>query len=179
MSIPITYRKGAVGDIPAFLSFFKTSVPILFPEYTPNAASFEVDVDYNPTWITERLTKGKKVVYLAFDQNTVVGYLFTANQVAGVAFADWLAVDIKYQGRGIATKLLSLWQDTALAEGAHALQLWTSKKNVVFYEKKGFSNGGCFPKSWHGHDSYLIYKHIAKPEEKNYLRKYLAEKNKI
>jgi ribosomal protein S18 acetylase RimI-like enzyme len=174
MTTTITYHKGTVEDIPAFLSFFRTSVPILFPEYSPNSAAYEVDIDYGPKWMTDQLTLGLKIVYLAFDRSKVVGYLFTARSLAGVAFADWLGVDKDYQGRGIATKLLSLWQEVALEEGAHALQLWTSKKNIGFYEKQGFTNGGLFPKSWHGLDSYLMYKILREPEEKNFLKKYLS-----
>lgn len=98
--------------------------------------------------------------------------------IAGVSFADWLGVDKQYQKRGIASRLLTLWEQEALVEGAHSLHLWTTENNVEFYKKRGLSCGGVFPKAWHGENCYLIYKTLREPEEKNFLKKYLKQKKK-
>lgn len=178
MNTPIIFRRGTNEDIPAFLAFFKTSLPLLFPYYSPHSVQFTVEVDYGPKWLAKKIKEGTKIVYLAFENKNIVGYLLVSQSIAGVAFADWLGVDKAYQERGIASQLLTLWEQEALIEGAHALQLWTTENNVIFYKKRGFSSGGLFPKAWHGEDSYLIYKTLRKPEEKNFLKKYLQQQIK-
>lgn len=170
MDSSIIYQKGISEDIPLFLSFFKASIPLLFPEYSPNSVRYIVDVDYGPEWLTEKLKKGSKRVYLAFNKNKIVGYLFFSKPVVGVSYADWLAVDKSYQKQGVASHLLLLWEQEALLDGVHALQLWSIKNNIPFYKKRGFTCGGLFPQAWYGEDSYLIYKSLRTPEERNFLK---------
>lgn len=176
MSTNLIFRQGTEADIPAFLAFFRTSIPILFPQYSPNSVTYEVDVDYSPEFLTRKLKSGGKKVYLALDGDKIVGYIMVMDSIAGVAFADWLAVDKKYQKRGVASALLALWEKEALLEGAHALHLWTTENNLTFYKNRGFTNGGLFPKAWHGEDCYLIYRALREPEEKNFLKSYLESK---
>lgn len=178
MSTNLIFRQGTEADIPAFLAFFRTSIPHLFPQYSPNSVAYEVDVDYGPEFLTRKLKSGDKKVYLALDGDKVVGYIMVMESIAGVAFADWLAVDKKYQKRGVASALLTMWEKDALDEGAHALQLWTTENNLTFYKNRGFVNGGLFPKAWHGEDCYLIYRALREPEEKNFLKSYLEKAKK-
>ena len=178
MNNDIIFRKGTRKDIPAFLAFFKTSLPSLFSFYSPNSIGYTVEVDYGPQFLTEKLNKGEKKLYLALKDDKMIGYLLVMESVAGVSFADWLGVDKQYQKRGIASHLLAFWEQEALAEGAHSLHLWTTENNVEFYKKRGLSCGGVFPKAWHGEDCYLIYKILREPEEKNFLKNYLEQKIK-
>ena len=178
MNSDLVFRRGTDKDISTFLSFFKTTIPALFPQYSPTSIAFTIEADYNPQWLTERLQKGGKKLFLAFMNEEVIGYLLITKSIAGVSFADWLGVDKKNQKKGVASQLLSLWKQEALEEGAHALQLWTSENNVEFYKKRGFSCGGIFPKAWHGEDCYLIYEILREPDEKNFLKDYLQKVKK-
>lgn len=175
MDTHLKIRKGTIEDISLFLTFFRKSILILFPQYSPNSVSYTIDVDYSPRMLNDKLTKGEFIVYLAFDKGTIVGYLLIAQSIAGVSYAEWLGVDKENQKRGIASSLLSVWEKDVFAEGVHSLHLWTTKNNVEFYEKRGFTCGGMFPKAWHGEDDYLIYKTLREPEEKNFLKGYLQE----
>lgn len=179
MNSDITFRTGKTEDIPAFLAFFKTSLPTLFTQYSSNSINYEVEDDYGPQFLTEKLGNGEKKVYLALKEDCVVGYLLVMKSIAGVSFADWLGVGTTHQKKGIASKLLTFWEQEALVEGAHILQLWTTKNNVEFYKKRGFVCGGLFPKAWHGEDCYLIYRILREPEEKNFLKEYLGHKKKV
>lgn len=178
MSTDLVFRQATIEDIPAFLAFFRESIPVLFPQYSPNSVAYEVDVDYGPEFLTRKLKSGDKKVYLALDGDKVVGYIMVMESIAGVAFADWLAVDKDYQKRGVASTLLTMWEKDALTQGAHALQLWTTENNLTFYKNRGFVNGGLFPKAWHGEDCYLIYRALREPEEKNFLKSYLEKSKK-
>ena len=178
MDTDITYRKGTNNDIPAFLAFFKASIPALFPQYSPLSIRFTLDVDYGPQWLTERLQKGNKKIFIALQKEEIIGYILFTKSIVGVSFADWLAVGKMHQKQGVASRLLAIWKEEALLEGAHSLQLWTSKNTVEFYKKRGFSCGGIFPQAWHGEDCYLIYTSLREPDEKNFLKDYLQQVKK-
>jgi len=134
-----------------------------------------VDVDYGPIWLTEQIKKGNKRAYLAQDGDAIVGYVLYGPPICGVSFADWLAVDKKYQKQGIATRLLAKWEQDVLKDGAHNIHLWTWDFDVPFYRNRQFQQAGILPKAWCGFDCHLMYKILREPEEKNYLKKYLRK----
>lgn len=146
--------------------------------YSNNSSAFTLDEDLPKEDLKKYIKEGKRILYLAYAKNKVVGYLLTFKTRAGVAFAQWLAVDKDFQKHGIASKLLSLWEKEALINGAHLLQLWTTKNDIPFYLNRNFKKGGSFPQSWFGVDHYLFYKILRKPNEKVFLKEYLEKKLK-
>lgn len=179
MQNEMQFKKASKKELEKFLEFFKNTLGKLFPHYSKNSINYTTEIDYSPGWLKKSLLDGKKHVFIAKKNDKVVGYLLSSRSIVGVSFCDWLAVDTDHQNKGFATRLIGLWEKNALAEGAHALHLWTMEKNLRFYESRGFVNGGLFPKSWHGHDSYLLYKPLREPKEDNYLKKYLKSKKKL
>jgi ribosomal protein S18 acetylase RimI-like enzyme len=179
MESKISFKKGTTKDINRFLKFFKTSIgKLFFDHYSPNSINYTVEVDYGPKWMRGQLKKNKKQVYLSYDKDKITGYLFVSRSIAGVAFADWLAVDKPYQKKGIASNLLALWEKREIKAGAHSLFLWTTKNNLIFYQGRGFKVGGDFPNAWHGVHTFLIYKNLMEPKEENFLKSYLKKKTK-
>lgn len=146
--------------------------------YSKNSSAFTLDEDLPKKDLRKYIKEGKRILYLAYSKNKVVAYLLTFKNHAGVAFAQWLAVDKDYQKHGIASKLLSLWEKEAFTGGAHLLHLWTTKNDIPFYLNRKFKKGGLFPQSWFGIDHYLFYKTLRKPDEKIFLKEYLAKKLK-
>ena len=173
----IKIEKLQIEEIDSFLLYFRKSIKELFPIYSNNSYLYIVDMDYGSDWLGDRLKKGGKRAYVAKDGDKIVGYLLAAKPYAGVAFADWLAVDNAFQKKGIASKFLSLWEKDMFEEGAHLLYLWTySDPNIKFYKNRGFQQGGMLPKAWHGIDEYLMYKILREPKEENFLKSYLSSK---
>ncbi len=176
MEDKLTFRKGSEKDLDRFLQFFRTSVKTLFSDhYSPNSINYTVDVDYGPKWMSSQLKKNRKKVFLSYYGNKITGYLFASKSIAGVGFADWLAVDKPYQKKGIASALLKMWEENEIKEGAHSLFLWTTKNNLDFYRGRGFKVGGEFPNAWHGVNTYLIYMNLREPKEENFLKNYLKK----
>lgn len=175
----VSFKKASKNEIGKFLGFFRSTLGKLFPHYSKNSINYTIEADYSPNWLKGRLLEGKKTVFVAMKDDKIIGYLLSSRSIVGVSFCDWLAVETNYQNKGIATKLIGLWEKDAISEGAHALHLWTMKKNLDFYGNRGFVNGGLFPKAWHGHDSYLLYKPLREPSEANYLKRYLKSKKNI
>lgn len=171
----ITYKIAHKKDLRTFYPLFEKSLRQLFPQYTPNTHAFFLDEDFSLKNITSRIVDKKNYLYLAFHDKEIAGFLLVKDSYGGVGFASWIAVLPGYQKRGIAGKLLQLWEENVRAEKGHALELWTSKNRVPFYKKRGFTLIGEFPQAWFGLDFYHFFKPLSQPEEKNYLRKYLIK----
>lgn len=169
----IAFSCAISDEVVEFYPFFDDSIHTLFPEYTLMTRDFIIEKDYNLKWMEKEVKKGSKILFLARDKNKFVGYLLVSKVYAGVCTANWLAVSHEAQKRGIATKLVQMWEEYALGNQAHALHLWTTSRNLDFYGKRGFTLAGTFKQAWFGLDMPMMYKSLRPAEEKNYLKKYL------
>jgi GNAT superfamily N-acetyltransferase len=175
----IVFRQGTVKDFPAFYSFFKKSIPEQFTvDYSPITLKYIIEVSDSRSILNRGIKDGSYILFLAFKDKTVIGFVLARKVFAGVSMAQWVAVDAKFQKKGIASKLLDLWSESALQSGAHALQLWTGDRNANFYKHRGFVYAGRFPHAWFGFDVNLFYKHLQEPQEQNFLNGYLQKKEK-
>lgn len=178
MTNDIKIAKAKTADLEKFYEFLTKTLMGEYFEYSKNSSAFTLDEDLPKKDLKKLIGEGKRILYLAYSKNKIVGYLLTFKPRAGVAFAQWLAVDKDFQKHGIASKLLSLWEKEALTDGAHLLHLWTTKNDIPFYLNRKFKKGGSFPQSWFGVDHYLFYKILRKPNEKVFLKGYLAKRLK-
>jgi len=120
--------------------------------------------------IKAQLKAGEIEIYLALSNGQVAGYLMVRPITGGIVLACWLSVRREYQGRGVASFLLAMWEKDAKARGFHKLHLWTDKRNLKFYKNRDFIFVGKIPKNYYGADDYLFYKSIQAPKEKNFLK---------
>jgi len=144
--------------------------------YSEDSVRFIIDEELPNEFLRTEIETGNKYLFLAYIDNKPAGYLLTNKTKGGIAFGHWLGVDSQFQRQGIASALLSSWEKDALREGAHKLQLWTTKNNVSFYKNRGFTKGGNFPDSWFGEDHFLFYKTLRKSDEKIFLRDFLKKR---
>lgn len=166
----IQLRQSTIADFPHFYPIFKLSLETLFPEYTKATKAYFSTVRFKKPVIRKSLKEESKLLFLALNKEKIVGFLLVNKVDVGVSMAVWLAVLPEYQGHGIASGLITLWEKKVKQDGAHALQVWTQEKNISFYEKCGFTLVGLFPKAWYGIDINLLYKPIQSPKEKHYLK---------
>lgn len=173
----VSYSTAIAKDVEQFYPFFEKSIINLFPEYTPATYRYFIEKDYHQKWMQIVVGDGNKVLYLAKDGDSYVGYLFVNKVYGGVSIASWFAVDPKYQNQGIGTELIKIWEQDCLNHYGHSLHLWTTEHNISFYEKRGFVNGGTYKAAWFGVDMPMMYKTLREPSESNYLHEYLGKKS--
>ncbi len=157
-------------DLDKFFIFFSQSLKKQFPRYTLKTRDYFIRKEYCLQSLKARLKSKDIIIYLAMQDKEVVGYFVTGVIVGGVCLALWLAVSKKHQGQGIGSQLLQMWEKDAKALGIHKLHLWTDRRNLSFYKKRGFKLLGKVSKNYYGVDDYLFYKSIQKPIEKNFLK---------
>ncbi|MDD5146568.1 MAG: GNAT family N-acetyltransferase [Candidatus Pacebacteria bacterium] len=164
------FRKASPRDLSAFFPEFAKSLKSQFPEYSSKTKEFFVKREYCLEALKSQLDNKEIVIYLAILASQAVGFLIARYICGGVCLCSWLAVAEGHRGKGLASQLLKMWQNEAKKAGIHKLHLWTGKRNLDFYKKKGFTYVGKIPKNYYGADDYLFYKVIQKPQEKNFLK---------
>lgn len=157
-------REIKIKEAGRFIEFFRSSIKTQFPEYSKKSKDLLIKKEWTVEKVKESL-KEKYILYvLVFDKDKIVGYLIATIPFAGISSIFWLAVDEKYQGRGIATKIINKSIALLKKKGAHKVNLSvTNKKLIPFYEKLGFQNLCFVKKDYFGLDAYWMYKDIQKP----------------
>lgn len=178
MKNKIEIRKGKVADLGAFYSLFEKSLKDGYFKYPKSVVPYIIEEDLPKDELKKNLKSGKKVFYLAYFGKKLVGYLLTNKQDGGMTFGHWLAVDAGFRNLGIASKLLSEWEKDAFSDGAHKLDLYTTRNDIEFYKKRGFILAGECPECWYGVDHFWFYKTLRKPDEKLFLKEFLKSKGK-
>lgn len=110
----------------------------LSEEYEKDYRSDKIDVD-------SYLADPERVIFLAYDGETVVGEIVVMKFWNNTAYIDHLAVDTQWRRQGIGTKLIDQVVEWAREKGLPALMLETQDDNVPacrFYEAYGFELGG-------------------------------------
>ena len=166
-----TFKKANLKDFNAFWIAFAKNIKTQFPEYSAKTREFFIKQEYCPEALKAQLKNKEIAIYLAFFSKEVAAFLMVRYICGGVGMANWLAVTKAHQDKGIATKLLKIWQADAKKSGMHKIQLWTDRRNLNFYKKQGFVFVGKIPKDFYGADDFLFYKTLQKPQEKNFLKK--------
>lgn len=175
MADEIIVKKAKVSDFEDFYSLFQKTLKEGYFLYSPRSVkTFETDLP--KATIRKDIGSGKRVLFLAYINSNLAGYLLTNDLNGGVLFGHWLAVDRDFQKRGVASKLLEFWQKYAIAEGAHMLELFTTKNDVEFYINRGFILAGELPDSYYGIDHFHFYKTLRKSDESRFLKKYEKKK---
>lgn len=164
-----TFKKAGVKDVESFYPLFFKSIKTQFPEYSEGTRRHFLEKEYSLDSLKNRLGNGLDL-YLAFESEEIVGYLLTMNLVGGICLANWIAVADEHQNKGVASKLLGIWEGDAKSRGIHKLHLWTEEKNIEFYKKRGFIYVGMIPDNFYGADDHLLYKTIQKSNEENWVK---------
>ena len=163
-----TVYKAGTKDLDDFYPFFVKTIKEYFPYYSGNITNYFLKDVYSLKAIQADLKKKARWLYLAKNNDQIVGYLLALKPEGGVAYCQWVAVDKNFRNQHIATKMIDFWQKDALADGAHKLYL-TTVEGTEFYTKIGFTVMGTMPKAYYGTDTTDLYKSIAEPDEKKFL----------
>ena len=175
----VKVRLAEEKDLPAFFKFFEYCIEKNFPEYSLMARKYIVKEGYGFNKFEKGIKTGGIEIFLALLEEKIVGFLFVKLHFGGVAWGEWFAVRREYQRQGIASLLLKAWERKAFKDGAHKLEFFTDKRNVSFYQKRGFVLVGMIPDSYFGADDYIFYKTLSKSDENKFLKDYLKKEKKI
>jgi len=158
-------KLATLNDIITFFPFFQTSLKTQFPHYSPKTINFFLAKDYSLEKNKQGIKENWRQIYLALNNEQIVGYLMATKPYGGVSFCNWIAVDPQHQGQGVASKLLKTWECQAKIDSAHKLHLWTDIRNLDFYKNRGFILVGEIPQNYFGSDDFLFYKIINDPKD--------------
>lgn len=159
-SLEIEIKKAIISDVKPFWNFFKKSIETQFPEYPREAKNFFFKKAFPKRNFIKWLKKKERILILVLYKGKIISYLLAENPYGGVALGVWMAVDKKFQGKGIGSMLLKEYEIVAKRKGAHKVYLWSNKRNIKFYKKNRYILVGNFPKSFFKEDHWLFYKNI-------------------
>lgn len=170
-------RTATTKDLKTFFQAFTKSVAEDFPEYSNNTISYFLQDVFSLKSLQEEIKKGICQIFLALVDQKIVGYLVSTHPYGGVGFCNWIAVYPDYRKNGVASALLETWEKKAKKDGAHKVHIWTVRRNIEFYKKRGYILVGRIPDDFFGANDLFFYKTFGKSSEKKFLKDFLRRRN--
>lgn len=144
-----------------FFDLYKAIIKADFKEWTDEHKKQWLEQEYNVDYWKELLSENKLPVFVAFDNEEMVGYLAVESISYGVVYIGWVGVLKRYRKKGIASKLMEEIEKWSKANKFHKLELETQIKTLLpFFEEQGFALEGVRKNSWQKLDNYMFGKSI-------------------
>lgn len=161
------------NDSDAFYQKYSQNTKSQFPELSSNVAAYFIEKDLPKDKIIKGISSKDLYIFIAKNNTDIVGYLIGNKGFLGVGFCMWLSVDNNFHGKGIGSSLLKNYEEKVKELGGHQVVLWCDKRNISYYEKRGYTIAGEVPKHYFGTTDYLAYKILQEPKEENFLRDFI------
>lgn len=165
----LAIRKAGDSDLETFINFFRKTLSKDYFKYSKKTLEM-MRADLSDESLKTGIIKGERILYLALNGETIIGYLLTIKPNGGVAFGHWIVVDENFQKKGVGAGLLRFWEDDVIMLRAHMLELYTTQNNVNFYLKQGFTMGEEVVGGWYGLNLTHFYKKLSEFDEDKYFR---------
>lgn len=150
--IRFVYKKYSHSELDTYFSAFKKLVTTEFPIYSHDAKEYMLNEKRG--WSRENWEKYHenkyRHIYGAWVGDHIAGILMGSTNFSGVAFLEWLMIDLKYQKKGAGTFLVREFEKIMKEKGQHAIHLWSEDKNRAYYEKLGYKQVAHIPNLWFG-----------------------------
>lgn len=155
-----------------FYKLFEKLVKTQFPEYSNKTTEWLIKNPrgHSKKRLINEIKNNSILVLGAYLKGSIVGFAHGTWPWGGISYVYWLAVDPKFQRKGVGTAILKGWEKIVKEKGGHAVHLDSAEKNLKFYEKLGYKIMGHDLKGYFGADDYLLKKLIQEPKEENYLK---------
>ncbi len=157
-------------DLDLFYPIFSSVLTSEFPGYTSEVVRYLLDRIYTKETLKYWVQRKEKIIFGAYEKDSVVGFAVIDAPYGGVSFCRWLGVLKKYQHKGFGTALIQKWNELALESKAHKMEVAGLPTAKVFYEKMGLNLEGLRKASYFGIDQYLFGKIIGVPNSENMTR---------
>jgi len=163
----MSVRSLSTNDIEEFYPVFSSVLQTEFPGYAPTIVKYLLTRIYTAPTFKFWLQREEKCILGAYHNNQIIGFAVIDSPYGGVSLCRWLGVQRDYQRKGYGTALIRAWNESAMTQKTHKMEVAGQPKSKEFYEKMGFAHEGLRKKSYFGIDQYLFGKVIAEPNAVN------------
>lgn len=168
----VEIRKVDLKSFDEFYKLFEKLVKTQFPEYSNRITDWLIKSPkgHNKERLRKEIEDNSTLVLGAYSNGLIMGFAHGTLPWGGISLVYWLAIDPKFQHKGVGTAILKEWGKITIAEGGHAIHLDSNKRNLKFYEKLGYEVIGFDKKCYFGSSDYILTKLIQEPKEENFLK---------
>lgn len=152
-------RKTTKKDISQIVKLFNEVLSKDFPEYQPRVSLIYRKHIFNRKYFLKYFQEKGRVIYAAFHDQQLIGFITTTMEFGGMAHITWFVVSQKHRGLGVGTNLMKKAEKWFLKNKIHNVYLHTEgKKNIEFYKKRGYEYVGLQKEAWFGVDEHIMQK---------------------
>lgn len=153
-------KQATTLDIEKFYSLFTLIMHEGYSGYSHKLINHFLQKDYSKQQFYLWLERFFRNIYLALENEEVIGFLVGDYTYGGVGFISWIGVKPEYRGRGIGEALFNTYEKFAIEKKAHLIELYTYPKVSGFYLKLGFKHIGTRTQGYFGQENMIMDKVI-------------------
>lgn len=157
----IVIKQLVPNQVDSFIELFKSIADSNFKRWTDESKKYWFEVDYTPEYLRDNIEKKHFPIFIAWKENTMIGFAMIEAIDFGVAYLGWIGVLDQYQKQGIGGDLIKSAEDWSKKNGIHKIELDIQEPELkYFYEKNGFVFEGVKKNSWQHLDNHMFGKEI-------------------
>lgn len=166
----ISIKQIGLDEFDQFYDVFESNTRKLFPEYKDEAIEIMLKSDSRSA-LKKKLKAKQVMIITGLVSDKIAACIITDRlHYGGVAELHWLMTSPSHQHKGLASNILKYVDQIFLEQGAHKLKLYADKRNLDFYQKRGYEIVGKIDEHYFGTEDYIMVKTLQKANPKNYLR---------
>ncbi|PIS09133.1 hypothetical protein COT75_03110 [Candidatus Beckwithbacteria bacterium CG10_big_fil_rev_8_21_14_0_10_34_10] len=161
----VRIEKLIYKDFEEFYKLYSLTLENDFPGYTKPVIDYFLNKIYTREALINWLSSGWKIVFIAKNQEKILGFAMLDKPYGGVCFCRWLGVLKKARKKGIGKKLINAWLDFSKSYGCHKVEIASQPESREFYEKCNLELEGKRNLSYFGINQYIFGKTIGQPDD--------------
>jgi len=158
-------KQATTSDLDAFYELFTEIMHEGYAGYTPSLINHFLTKDYNKTNFFLWLERFFRNIYIALENEKVIGFIVGDFTYGGVAFISWLGVKEEFRKKGVGLSLFNVYEEFAKSKKAHLIELYTYPKVEPFYLKLGFTRVGVREQGYFGQKNLIMNKKLGEWDE--------------
>lgn len=153
-------KQATTLDLDVFYELFTVLMKEGYSSYSPQLINYFLTNDYSKEKFFLWLDRFFRIVYLAFEDDTLMGFLVGDYTYGGIGFISWIGVDPRFRNKGIGRRLYEAYENFAISKKAHLIELYTYPKVEQFYINLGFHRIGSREQGYFGNKNLIMNKKI-------------------
>ncbi len=160
-------RQATTLDIGKFYDLFSEVMYEGYAGYSPKLIEYFLKQDYSKEKFYLWLERFFRKIYIALEEEEVIGFLVGDYTYGGVGFISWIGVRLAYRGKGVGAALFKVYEEFAIQKKAHLIELYTYPKVSEFYLKLGFKHIGTRSQGYFGKKNMIMNKELGDWDDDN------------
>lgn len=154
------FRKIKEKELPSLVELVHKTISYSQRDYPEKIKKYFIKTDFNGDYLLKRYQEGEVVLWGAFKNEELVGFLITETPYGGTVYLDWVGIEPNHQRQGFGKEMMGMFMEVVKKGGTCCVYLFCPSSGKLFYQKCGFKDNGLIKNFFFGQDHHFMIKYV-------------------